>query len=185
MGLDFIIWPDPGDEDKRKKIRFYIDLHTNYVGKFLVLVTWLESDIEEVLALLIYGEKEKNKNIRLFRYGKLPKLSFYLKIFTLMNIIKKCKLVEDEEFKYLDKHLNGIRQFRNKLAHSPSYNNESFIEKDPKDRIRVSKYKDGKKVVEEITIKEIEEKLDAASKAQIILKKVLRRIELEWGSDRE
>ncbi|MCV0372402.1 MAG: hypothetical protein K5793_02480 [Nitrosarchaeum sp.] len=182
-----MVWPNATPEIQ-KKIQFYHDLDVKSRGSFLIQANWIESDIDGILALAFCGNNKSN--LDLIRSTLLKRLTFDAKIDSLNKIIKlRYKGMGEKDvktkplFDNLANNLETIRKFRNKLAHSSLSLTDDFITKDPKDRIPIRTYDDGKEKYLEIMKKEIEDKLAVTTEILIAMRVMTKYMFSEFNND--
>jgi hypothetical protein len=170
------VWPKAKDEQTKQKVQFYHDLDAKWRGRFLIQTNWMESDVDTVISYLFFGKDTEKSN--LFRSTILKRMTLDTKIQTLHQIlqIKFPDLATEHE--KLNGKLDSIKKFRNKLAHADLTITRKFIEKDPKDRIPIKIFEDGKEKSQEILVKDIEDKLVLTTEIHTSINEIFKAIQV-------
>lgn len=167
-----LVWPHSKDKETTEKLQFYHNLDNNTRGAFLVQANWIESDLDTVLSFIFCGDNEEQRN--LLKSTLLKKNTFDSKSQILMSLIRITRPDLIEKYEGLKGKFDSIRKFRNKLAHASLYLDDEFIKKNPKDRILIKIFEDGKEKHPEILVKDVEDRLVQASAVMMELGKLYK-----------
>ncbi len=147
MGIDY--------EARYKKEKVAQEYHAyarEIRGRYLNSAAVLDIELAEILSE--YFCKESTKDLFFAEIATSQPFSFRFKIELLSKILKLDYQGYLEEYPELLKTLNNIKEYRNKLAHATIDVSDEALSKDKITGVGFVTYKNGKKVVEFLTLEQ-------------------------------
>lgn len=162
----------PKGSEEEKNLRKIYEFDTNVRGKYLIQANWIEFYLAEIIAMHFFPNTVEDHR---YLHSIINKqVGFVGKIKTFQKMLETHYPELHEKYLKIGNLLDGVRDFRNKIAHSVLDTSEEFLKKNQFDRIRLEFNSDGKTEFYEITKELIDKKLNDTG---IILQQLLEILE--------